>query len=61
MEIKVRIINQEGKLTEIENPNSLVSVGDRVTIEYYNGNYTTTTTFFIATMEIVPFVKVKST
>jgi len=54
MKIKIRIINQEGKLTEVENPNSIVAVADRVTIEYFNGDYTTTSTFFIATMEIVP-------
>jgi len=56
MNIKIRIINQEGKLTEIINPNSVVAVADRVSIEYFNGDYTTTSTFFIATMEIVPLV-----
>lgn len=53
--VKVKIINNDGKVTEIENPYSIVAVGDRVTISYPEPNHKTwtqTTTFFIATMEI---------
>lgn len=55
--IIVKIINNDGKVTEIRHPFSLVAVADRVTISYPEGehpSWTQTTTFFIATMEIIP-------
>ena len=61
MKIKIRIINQEGKLTEIENPNSIVAVADRVAIEHFNGDCITISTFYIAAMEIVPLIDDKPT
>jgi hypothetical protein len=55
--VKVKIINNDGKVTEIVRPYSIVAVGDRVTISYpeqEHSSWTQTTTFYIATMEIIP-------
>ena len=55
--VKIKIINNDGKVAEIENPYSIIAVGDRVTISYpeqEHSSWTQTTTFFIATMEITP-------
>ena len=47
---KVKIINNDGKVTEIVRPYSIVAVGDRVTISYpkqEHSSWTQTTTFSI--------------